>query len=252
MFFDSHAHLDDVRFDVDREEIIASLQLNNVSMLINVGTTLRLSEKSVEMAEKYPFIYATAGIHPHDTKNMNEETLNSIKELLKHPKCVALGEIGLDYHYDFSDKDTQRYWFDRQLKLARDLNKPVIIHDREAHSECFEMVKDNGVKGVFHCYSGAAELAEELIKLGFYISFTGGITFKNAKKAVEVIDAIPLSKILIETDCPYLTPEPFRSKRNEPKHVMYTAKKIAEIKNMSLEEIAKITLENAKRCFSIN
>jgi TatD DNase family protein len=182
---------------------------------------------------------------------MNEDILNKIIALLKHPKCVALGEIGLDFYYDFSDRDSQRYWFGRQLSAAKEFDMPVIIHDREAHSECFEMVKNHGVKGVFHCYSGSAEMASELIKLGFYISFTGVVTFKNAKKSIEVINSISLSQILIETDCPYLTPEPFRKNRNEPKYVCYTAQKIAEIKNISVEEVAKITMENTKRCFSI-
>ena len=249
MFIDSHAHLDDTRFDEDRQSVIESLHENGIDTVINIGADIESSKRSIEFAEKYSFIYAAAGVHPSECSNMTEDDILTLVKLLSHKKCVALGEIGLDFHYDFTPKDIQRTWFARQLQLAKELDKPVIIHDREAHSECFDGVKKYGNKGVFHCYSGSAEMAKELVKLGFYVSFTGAITFKNASKLLLAVEAVPIDRIMIETDCPYMAPVPFRGVRNEPKYVRYVAEKIAEIKGETVEKIAEITAENTRKLF---
>jgi len=250
MFTDSHAHLDDERFDEDRQAVIDSLAANGVDTVINIGATMDSSKRSIEFAEKYPFIYAAAGVHPSECSEMTEDDISELTKMLSHKKCVALGEIGLDFHYDFTPKDIQRKWFARQLELAKVLDKPVIIHDREAHAECFDGVKKYGNKGVFHCYSGSAEMAKELVKLGFYVSFTGAVTFKNASKLLLAVEAVPLDRIMIETDCPYMAPVPFRGVRNEPKYVRYVAEKIAEIKGETVESIARITAENTRKLFN--
>ena len=237
MFTDSHAHLDDERFDEDRQTVIDSLATNGIDTVINIGSTMESSKRSIEFAEKYPFIYAAAGVHPSECSEMTEDDISELTKMLSHKKCVALGEIGLDFHYDFTPKDIQRKWFSRQLELAKELDKPVIIHEKY------------GNKGVFHCYSGSAEMAKELVKLGFYVSFTGAVTFKNASKLLLAVEAVPLDRIMIETDCPYMAPVPFRGVRNEPKYVRYVAEKIAEIKGETVERIAEITAENTRNLF---
>ncbi len=249
--FDTHAHLDDVKFDADRAAVIDAYKSVGGTLLVNASSDIPSSRASLALAEKYDFIYAAVGVHPHETDKMTEKDLDEMAAMWKHEKCVAIGEIGLDFYYDFSDRDTQRHWFAKQLELAESLDAPVVIHDRDAHLECFEAVKKSGVRGVFHCYSGSWEMAEELLKLGFYLSFTGAVTFKNARKAVEVVANAPIDKIMIETDCPYLSPEPLRGTRNEPKNVLWTAKKIAEIKGESLDFILRQTEENGKRLFGI-
>lgn len=252
MLFDSHAHLDDNKFDLDREEVINRFLSVDGQLIINAGVDIKSSKKALYFAEKYPFIYATAGIHPSETEKFSEENVDILKKLLSYKKCVALGEIGLDYHYDTPAKDVQKYWFERQLEIAKEFNLPVVIHDRDAHEDCFNLVKKHGNSGVFHCYSGSLEMAKELIKLGFYLSFSGVVTFKNARRGQNVVQNIPIEKILIETDCPYLAPEPNRGKRNEPAFIQYTAKKIAEIKGLSYEELIKITNKNALNCYHIS
>ena len=249
MLFDSHAHLDDEAFSSDRYEIIETLKENGVGNFINVGSTMASSEFSLSLAEKYPFVYAAVGVHPSECEDMTDGDLLQIEKWLSHEKCVALGEIGLDYHYDGPTKEKQRYWFEKQCELAKKLDKPVIIHDREAHEECFDIVKKHGNRGVFHCFSSSAEMALRLYKEGFYISFTGVLTFKNSKKAVEAAEKMPLDRILIETDCPYMAPEPFRGTRNEPKNVIRVAEKLAEIKGISVEEAIEKTAENTRRLF---
>ena len=250
MIFESHAHYDDDAFDGDRESLIESLQKNGIEYVINVGASMESTERTYELTQKYPFIYAAAGVHPSECSDMCEADIVELTKMLAHEKCVALGEIGLDFHYDFTPKEIQRKWFYRQLELAKELDKPVIIHDREAHAECFDGVKAYGNKGVFHCYSGSAEMAKELVKLGFYVSFTGAVTFKNASKLLLAVEAVPLDRIMIETDCPYMAPVPFRGHRNEPKYVRYVAEKIAEIKGETVEKIAEITAENTRRLFN--
>lgn len=251
MFFDSHAHLDDARFAEDREEVIASLQGKGVDGFINIGSDLATSEFSVKLAENYPFVYAAAGVHPEAADRTSDEDLARIAELLEHEKCVALGEIGLDFHYTPPEKKAQLKLFETQCRLAAERNVPVIIHDREAHNLCFEMVKKYGLHGVFHCFSGSAEMAEELIKIGFYISFTGVLTFKNAKKAVLAAEKVPLDRLMIETDCPYMAPEPHRGERNDPSLVRFVGEKLAQVKGISVEEAAAATKENAQRLFGL-
>ncbi len=252
MFFDSHAHLNDERFDEDREELIASLNQNGISNVVNIGADLKTSRESIELAEKYDFIYASVGVHPHDVEEMTDADLDTLTNMSKHEKVVAIGEIGLDYYYDNSPRELQRKWFRAQMELANKLNLPVIIHSRDAMGDTLEILKECPVKaGVLHCYSGSIESAKEILKLGYYISFAGPVTFKNAKGLTEAAKYVPLDKILIETDCPYLAPEPYRGKRNSSLYVSEVAKKIAELKGITVEEVAKVTMENAKRVFEI-
>ena len=251
--FDTHVHLDDSSFEPDRNKIIEGLYKRGVMYVLNASSDLKSSYLGLSIARKYGFVYCAAGVHPHETKNMSDNDICEIEKILiNEDKCVAIGEIGLDYYYDISERDIQKYWFEKQMQLAEKLSVPVIIHDRDAHGDCLAIIKKyNKVKGVFHCYSGSVEMAEELVSMGWYISFTGVLTFKNAKKAVEVAKAIDINKIFIETDCPYMSPEPFRGTRNEPGNVRYVCEKLAQIKNMTFAEIEKMTQENAIRFFNI-
>ena len=252
MFFDSHAHLDDGRFDLDRDLVISSLKNEGIDFFINVGADIKGSRNSLVLSEKYDFVYASCGVHPHDTDSMTEDDLKEIEKMLSSKKAVALGEIGLDYYYDNSERETQKKWFIRQLELAKKLDVPVIVHCRDAMGDCLEIIKNSGVKkGVMHCFSGSSESAKEILKIGWYISFSGSVTFKNAKNLQMAAETIPMDRLLIETDSPYLSPEPVRGKRNDPSRVKYVAQKIAEIKGITVEEVAKITTENAKRFFNI-
>ena len=252
MFFDTHAHLDDDRFSDDRETVIEKIKEDGVSLVVNIGASLESSKDSIALAEKYDFIYAAVGIHPSDTDKIFDADLETIKEMTSHEKVVAIGEIGLDYYYEDPERDIQKGWFKKQLELAKKLGMPYIIHDRDAHGDVLDIVKEVGYfNGLMHCYSGSAEMAKELVKLGFYISIAGQVTFKNAPKVREVVATVPVERLLIETDSPYLTPEPFRGKRNDPSKVKFTCEKIAEIKGLTLEETAKITLENGKRFYGI-
>ncbi len=252
MFFDTHTHLDDKKFDADRDELIASLTSEGITLAVNVGADMKSSEKSIALAEKYDFIYAAVGVHPCDTKYMTDNDIDTLKKMAQHKKVVAIGEIGLDYYWDETERDIQKHWFEKQLLLAEKLNMPYIIHDREAHNDTLEIIKKVGyTNGVMHCFSGSAEMAKEVIKMGMYLSLAGTVTFKNAPKLKSVAEMVPLDKLLIETDSPYLTPEPFRGKRNNSSYVKYTAEAIARQRGMSIEEIAKITLENGKRFYNI-
>lgn len=253
-FIDSHAHLDDERFDEDRDEVIAFLYENDVQIVLNPGSDLNSSKKALALAEKYPFIYAAVGFHPHDSKYMKEEYLDIFKEMAGKKKVIAIGEIGLDYYYDNSDRDVQRKWFREQIRLARELDLPYIVHNRDSHEDVLRIMKEEhyeGARGILHCYSGSAELSREFIKLGFYISLGGPVTFKNARVPKLVAKEVPFDKLLIETDSPYLTPEPYRGKRNEPKYVKYVAEEIAKIRNVSLDEVAEKTGENFNRLFNL-
>ena len=254
MLIDSHAHLDDRRFDRDRDRLIESLKENGIDLVINPGADLQTSIKAVALAEKYENIYAAVGVHPHSAKEMDDSTVNVLKSFTNREKVIAIGEIGLDYYYDNSPRDIQRKRFIEQLNLAKEVDLPVIIHSRSAAGETFEILKeaqDGNLEGVLHCYSGSVEMAREYIKLGFYISIAGPVTFKNARVLKEVAKEVPLDKLLIETDAPYLTPEPYRGKRNEPIYVRYVAGTIAEIKGITFEEVAKATSENTKKLFRI-
>lgn len=255
MFIDSHAHLDDERFNEDRRELINSLKENKIDMVLNIGYDLESSWTSVQLANEYSQIYAVIGVHPHDAQDVPEDYLDQLRELSKEEKVLAIGEIGLDFYYDNSPRETQRKVFKEQIGLAKELNLPVVIHTRDADQETFEIIKeavgDGGLRGVMHCYSGSVEMAREYLKLGFYISLGGPVTFKKARVPKEVAKAVPLNRLFIETDCPYLTPEPFRGRRNEPKYVAYTAETIAEIKGISIEELAKETSRNVRELFEI-
>lgn len=254
MLIDSHAHLDDDRFDKDRDELIKSLESNGISRVINPGADLPSSIKSVKLSEEYENIYAAVGVHPHSADEMDEGTIEVLRAFGNREKVVAIGEIGLDYHYDNSARDIQRKWFQRQIKLAKELNLPIIVHSREADQETFDIIKsqsDGNLTGVIHCYSGSVELMKEYIKLGYYISLGGPVTFKNAKMPKEVAKAVPIDRLLVETDSPYLTPEPHRGKRNEPLFVRHVAAMIAELRGMTIEELARATSENTIRLFNL-
>ena len=249
--FDTHAHYDDTSYDEDRDEILTAMHENNVKYIINQGVNLETSRFAVSLAEKYPHIYAAVGIHPQDIDKT--EDINEIKKLTSHSKVVAIGEIGLDYHYDNTNKELQLKYFKDQLHLANDVKLPVVVHDRDAHKDTLDILKSIKVNktGVIHCFSGSVEMAKELIKLGYYLGFDGPITFNNAKTSIEVLEYIPLDKILIETDAPYLTPVPFRGKRNNSMYLIHVINKIAEIKKITPEEVSKITMDNAKKLFNI-
>jgi len=254
MFIDSHAHLDDERFDMDRDELIHSLNKNCIELVLNSGADLKTSINAVKLAEKYYCIYAAVGCHPHDSKDMTDETIDIFRNLAKNKKVLAIGEIGLDYYYDNSDRETQKNWFIEQIKLAKELDLPYIVHDRDAHEDILRIMKEehyDGSRGILHCFSSSVEMAREFIKLGFMISLGGPVTFKNSKAPKLVAYEIPLEHMLIETDSPYLTPEPFRGKRNEPSYVKYVAEEIAHIKNVSVDIVAEQTNKNFKMLFNI-
>ena len=247
---DTHCHLDNEKFDEDRLEVIERIK-ENLEFCVNIGYDLASSEKSLELAKEYDFIYAVIGVHPIDIAEYDEEVEKELELLGKNPKVVAIGEIGLDYHWMTEPKEIQQERFKKQLELAERLNKPVVIHTRDAMEDTVNILKDYpNITGVIHCYPGSLETAKQLVDR-FYLGIGGTLTFKNSKKAVEVVKDIPLDRIVIETDCPYLTPEPFRGKRNEPIYVEYVAKKIAEIKEISVEDVTKITTENAKKLYRI-
>lgn len=247
---DTHCHLDNEKFDEDRLEVIERIK-ENLEFCVNIGYDLASSKKSLKLAKEYDFIYAVIGVHPIDIAEYDEEVEKELELLGKNPKVVAIGEIGLDYHWMTEPKEIQQERFKRQLELAERLNKPVVIHTRDAMEDTVNILKDYpNITGVIHCYPGSLETAKQLVDR-FYLGIGGTLTFKNSKKAVEVVKDIPLDRIVIETDCPYLTPEPFRGKRNEPIYVEYVAKKIAEIKEISVEDVTKITTENAKKLYRI-
>ncbi len=251
---DSHAHLQDRRFAGDVDQVIARALEGGLEMIICVGYDLDSSREALDLAYRYPEVRVVAGVHPHDAKNINDQVLAELWELARDPRVVAIGETGLDYYRNLSPPDVQKQGFRAQIKLAQKLGKPIVIHDRDAHNEVLSIIKQekagaNG--GVLHCYSGRLPLAVDLMKEGFMISFAGPLTFRNAKKSVEVASRLPLDRILVETDCPYLTPEPYRGKRNEPLWVWEVAKKLAEIHKRSLQEVAYITSYNARRVFRL-
>lgn len=250
MYFESHAHYDDERFDDDRDELLASFPAEGIETVVNSSSDIASSRASIALAEKYPFFYASVGVHPHEVSKMCEDDIDTLRELSKHPKVVAIGEIGLDFYYDLSPRDDQRYWFKRQLALAEELDMPVIIHSRDASQECFDIISASNVrKGVIHCYSGSAPMAQDYADMGFYIGIGGSLTFKNNKKTVEVVEKLPLEKILIETDSPYLAPVPYRGRRNDSRLLKYVVEKISEIKNVPEIDICNITKNNAIELF---
>ena len=252
MYFDSHAHLDDARFKTDFDEILARMKENGVTAMMNIGCDLPSSENSVRLAETYPWIWAAVGSHPDDTDHVDASRISVYRELCKHPRVKAIGEIGLDYHYEDVPREVQKTAFRMQMALAQELRLPVVVHEREAHEDGMKIVDEfPDVTGVFHCYSGSLEMAKELVKRGWYIGFTGVVTFKNARKAAQVAENIPLERILIETDCPYMAPEPYRGRRNDPSLVPFVAAKIAQLRGLTPEQAGRATSENARRLFRI-
>lgn len=254
MLFDTHAHVNSSKFDNDREYVLNRAKNNGVGLIVTPGADLESSQSAVHLSETHDFIYAAVGIHPHEAKSMDAEMLRMIEHLAAHKKVVAIGEIGLDHHYNFSTPEVQRKWFIEQLRLARRLKKPVIIHDREAHEEIFTTLReekafDHGV--LMHCFSGSAELARQYIQLGAYISIAGPVTYKNNRKTIEVVEHMPLDRLLIETDAPYLSPEPHRGKRNEPMFVAHTCDMVAKIRGITSEEAAEATFRNGLNFFGI-
>lgn len=255
MLFDTHVHLNAEQFQEDLEEVIERAQSTGVNRMVVVGFDRPTILKALELAETYDFIYASVGWHPVDAIDMKEEDLIWLEELASHPKVVALGEMGLDYYWDKSPKEIQKEVFRKQIRLAKKVKLPIIIHNRDATSDIVDILKEEKaeeVGGIMHCYSGSVEIAKECTKMNFYISLGGPVTFKNAKQPKKVAIEIPLDRLLIETDCPYLTPHPYRGKRNEPSYVKLVAEQIAELKGVSFEEVSRITTENANKIFGIN
>ncbi|MFW6029611.1 MAG: TatD family hydrolase [Halanaerobiales bacterium] len=251
---DTHAHLDFPKFNKDRLEVIAEAWDKGLSYIVNVGADMLSSKRSLVLAQEYPFIYATVGVHPHEASELDEEALTKLREFAEDDKVVAIGEIGLDYHYDNSPRDIQREAFKKQLLLAKELDLPVVIHSREADEDTLKILKEYypGMKaGIMHCFGSDLKMARECLDLGLYLAFGGVITFKNAGKLRDVVKEVPLERILIETDSPYLTPVPFRGQRNEPKFVRFVAEKIAEIKDISLIEVAETTTANAIKVYNL-
>ena len=251
MLFDTHAHMDDRAFDADREELLSSLPAQGVGLLMNPGCSLQSSRAASELSRRYPFVYAAVGSHPDAADEVDEAVLDEYRRLAReNPKIKAVGEIGLDYHYEDIPREIQKRAFRAQMALAEELRLPVIVHEREAHQDGMDIVSEfPAVTGVFHCYSGSLEMAKWLISRGWYIGFTGVLTFKNARKALEVAAGIPLDRIVLETDCPYMSPEPFRGKRNDPGRLYRMAEKLAEIRGLTVEEIHAITMENGKKLY---
>ena len=249
--FDSHAHYTDKRFDADRDTALASLPDRGVTAVLCCGSDVPDSRAALALARRYPFVYAASGIHPHEANTADAEAYEELGLLLKEKECVALGEIGLDYHYDFSPREQQQACFERQLMMAKELNMPVVIHDREAHEDTLRLLRRFRPVGVMHCYSGGMEMARELLELGLYIGLGGAVTFKNARRPLEVAAGIPLDRLLLETDAPYMTPEPHRGKRCESGHIAFTAEKIAQARGMDPQALIDAAHENTKRCFGI-
>lgn len=253
MFFDTHAHYDDDAFDADREQLLTALPRSGVSLVINPGCTVSSSRAALALAERYPHVYAAAGIHPEALDDWTEGSIGAIRTLALRPKCAAIGEIGLDYYWDDSRRAEQKELFRVQLALAAELDLPVIVHDRDAHADSLEIVSEfPGVKGVFHCYSGSREMAEILLKMGWYLGFDGPVTYKSARKLPEVLSVCPLERILLETDSPYMPPVPFRGKRNDSTMLPYIAEKAAEYMGVSVQVLTDAAYANGKRLFGID
>ncbi len=253
MLFDSHAHVDDNRFDEDRNEVIKRAAEAGLVGILNAGACMESSARSIALAQEHDMIYAAVGIHPHDAKEAKDHDYEQLAVWSSLPKVVAIGEIGLDYYYDMSPRDVQQQVFVRHIDVARQMGKPIIIHDRDAHGDVMTILKKEakGLTGVLHCFSGSLEMAKEVIKMGFYISFAGPVTYAKDGRLKEVAATVPLERILVETDCPYLTPQPYRGRRNEPAHVRFTAEEVARVRGMDFAALAEAATANTKRLFGI-
>ena len=253
MIFDTHAHYDDKQFSEDRDQVLSSMQEQGVGTIVDASATVDSWERVLELTKRYPFVYGMIGVHPDEVGDLNEENFARMKALLEMEKIVAVGEIGLDYYWDKEGHDLQKHWFIRQLDLARKMNKPVMIHSREAAADTMEIMKEHGkgLKGVIHCYSYSLEMAREYVKMGYYIGVGGVVTFKNSKKLKEIVEEIPLESIVLETDCPYLAPTPFRGKRNSSLYLPYVVEAIAELKGISAEQVIEQTEKNARDLYQL-
>lgn len=254
MIFDTHAHYDDDAFDEDRDVLLSGMREQNVEYIVNVGASMASSERSIKLAEKYPFVYAAVGVHPDEVGELDEEKFEKLREWTSHEKVKAVGEIGLDYYWDKEKHDLQKHWFMRQMELASEVKLPMIVHSREAAKDTLDMViaaKPLNLSGIIHCYSYSVEIAREYLNMGYYFGIGGVLTFKNAKKLKEVAEYTPLSQIVLETDCPYLAPVPFRAKRNDSSKLSYVAEELAAIKQIPVEEVIRITNENGRRLYNI-
>ena len=250
--FETHAHYDDCAFDTDREDLLGSFPENNICCVMNIGANMKTTYASVDLTEKYPYIYAAIGVHPSDVTELDEECINRLKELAANEKVKAIGEIGLDYHYDEPDRDTQIYWFKRQLELAREACLPTVIHSRDAAKDTLDVMKELAAEemgGVIHCFSYGCEMARQFLDMGYFLGIGGVLTFKNARKLKEVVEYAPLDRLVLETDAPYLSPEPFRGKRNTALNIPYVAEEIAHLKGITTKEVYDATYENALRLY---
>lgn len=254
MIFDTHAHYDDKAFDIDREELLENLPKQGIGYVVDSSSTVKSVDKVLALADKYPYFYGAVGIHPSETAELNEERFVWLKERARHPKNVAIGEIGLDYYWDTPDRTIQKSWFERQIELARELKLPMIIHSRDAANDTFEMLKEakaDRIGAIIHCFSYGVEQARQYLNMGFYLGIGGVITFTNGKKLKEVVEYAPLEQLVLETDCPYLSPVPYRGKRNSSLNLIYVAQEIAKIKKVDYDTVIKVTEENAKKIYRI-
>lgn len=254
MIIDTHAHYDDEQFDIDREEILNSMKDNGIGWVVNVGADMKTSEHTLELTKQFPFVYGAVGVHPNSTMELDEEKVERLRELARMPKIVAIGEIGLDYYWDEPDRDTQRRWFDRQMELAREVKLPIIIHSRDAAKDTLDMMKAahaDDISGVIHCFSYSVEMAREYLNMGFFLGIGGIVTFKNGRKLKEVVEYAPMESLVLETDCPYLAPEPNRGKRNSSLYLPNVVEEIARIKGIDTEQVIEITRQNAMRLYRL-
>ncbi|MDU6264835.1 MAG: TatD family hydrolase [Anaerocolumna aminovalerica] len=254
MIFETHAHYDDEAFEQDREDVLKSLQQSGISFVVNVSASIESIKTTLELTKQYPFVYGSVGVHPDETKDLNEENFVWLKEMTKEPKIVAVGEIGLDYYWDATDREVQKIWFDRQIELAKEVNLPAIIHSREAGKDTLDMITASQLKqvgGIIHCFSYGKDIAKSYLDMGFYLGIGGVVTFKNGKKLKEVVEYAPIEQLVLETDSPYLAPEPNRGKRNTSLNLIYVAKEIAKLKNMDYDEVIAVTENNARKLYKL-
>ena len=252
MIFDTHAHYDDEAFDEDRDMLLAGLPARGIGAVVNIGASVQTTKNTLELTRRYPFVYGAIGVHPNETGELNDHLMDWLGEMTRQPKVVAVGEIGLDYYWDEPDRETQKHWFVRQLQLAREAGLPVVIHSRDAAKDTLTVMKEDEIGGVIHCFSYGVELAREYLNMGFYLGIGGVLTFKNAKKLKEVAEYMPMDRMVLETDCPYLSPVPFRGKRNSSLYLPHVVKAVSEIKGVSEEEVIRVTWDNGRALYRLD